>query len=365
MITNAAFLAALTVFLLAAWLAGELTLPGALQGALFRAARAGDRRRRAARVLQPVRRLLRRGAVAVPARHRPQAAAPGPATRHARRRARRPGGAARSVAARCLWTATSTLETNDVSGRTLHRSGRGGLGRSRRSPRRSPRGAVTRTWTCREGASRERVRVHGRATSLRGSEVRALATVGAFRVVPTEDLREVTGRTTDARTRDLYRLREAGLVRTIPYGVGRDRTTLVVLTERGRELLESHRLPGRGAEPGVLRRPREAARGAARQPRLPRLPAGGRPTRRARASRHPPRRPRLRAEARLPAVPAAAQTGNARDVDAEDWMHLRERRGMGARTRPAVRPTATCSSPTCGLSTSARTVAATSRTSRW
>ena len=29
MIANAAFLAALTVFLLAAWLAGELTLPGA------------------------------------------------------------------------------------------------------------------------------------------------------------------------------------------------------------------------------------------------------------------------------------------------------------------------------------------------
>jgi DNA-binding MarR family transcriptional regulator len=82
--------------------------------------------------------------------------------------------------------------------------------------------------------------------TLRGSEARALATVGAFRVVPTEDLREATGRSTTTRTGDLFRLRQAGLVQTVPYGVGRHRTTLVVLTESGRDLLETHRHPTDG-----------------------------------------------------------------------------------------------------------------------
>ena len=44
MIANAAFLAALTTFLLSAWLAGELTLPGAVQGRHLPHARHGDRR---------------------------------------------------------------------------------------------------------------------------------------------------------------------------------------------------------------------------------------------------------------------------------------------------------------------------------
>jgi DNA-binding MarR family transcriptional regulator len=96
------------------------------------------------------------------------------------------------------------------------------------------------------GRSRERVLAHGHTYSLRGSEVRTLATVGAFRVVPTEDLREVAGGRSDARTGDLFRLREGGLIRTIPHGVGRHRTTLVVLTERGRDVLEGHRSPTRG-----------------------------------------------------------------------------------------------------------------------
>jgi DNA-binding MarR family transcriptional regulator len=124
----------------------------------------------------------------------------------------------------------------------LRRSGRGAsTGPDAR--RVDPREVVVRDLDLPRGRSRERVRVHSRTFELRGSEVRALATVGAFRVVPTEDLREATGRRTDARTGDLYRLRQAGLVHTIPYGVGRDRTSLVVLTEQGREVLESHRRP--------------------------------------------------------------------------------------------------------------------------
>lgn len=127
----------------------------------------------------------------------------------------------------------------------LHRSGRGAAG-DHDVRRQNPREVLVQDLDLPRGRARERVRVHTRTYGLRGSEVRALATVGAFRVVPAEDLREATGRTTTARTGDLYRLREAGLVRTIPYGAGRDRTTLVVLTEEGRELLETHRRPADG-----------------------------------------------------------------------------------------------------------------------
>jgi hypothetical protein len=62
--------------------------------------------------------------------------------------------------------------------------------------------------------------------------------------VPAEDLRDMSASRSDARTGDLYHLREAGLIRTTPFGVGRHRTSLVVLTERGRDLLESRRLHG-------------------------------------------------------------------------------------------------------------------------
>ncbi len=87
----------------------------------------------------------------------------------------------------------------------------------------------------------ERVRVHERDHEymLRGSESRALTTVGTFRVVPAGDLRDGQDRPLDPRRGDLYHLRQSGLVQTIP-ALGRDRA-LVVLTERGRALLEANR----------------------------------------------------------------------------------------------------------------------------
>ncbi len=113
----------------------------------------------------------------------------------------------------------------------------------------------------------ERVRVHERDYEyvLRGSESRTLTTVGAFRVVPAGDLLPSTGsgrpesieerdgqdRPLDPRGGDLYHLRQSGLVQTIPT-LGRDRA-LVVLTERGRALLEANRRPPANAE-----RPRPA-----------------------------------------------------------------------------------------------------------
>ena len=101
------------------------------------------------------------------------------------------------------------------------------------------------------GLERERVHVHahGEDYQLRGSEVRALATIGAFRVVAADDLRDDRGRPADVRHGDLERLRNAGLIRTVaPLDRGA-RTVIVTLTKHGREVLESHR--SRGAATGA------------------------------------------------------------------------------------------------------------------
>jgi hypothetical protein len=104
-----------------------------------------------------------------------------------------------------------------------------------------PREVFTRDVDLPQGRERQRVRVRTHTCDLRGSESRTLATVGAFRVVPACDLRDSQGRPLDPRTSDLRHLRESGLVRTMPYLVGRTRTTLVILTERGRDVLEALR----------------------------------------------------------------------------------------------------------------------------
>jgi len=101
------------------------------------------------------------------------------------------------------------------------------------------------------GPGRERVRIHSHEYKLHGSEVRTLATVGTFRVVPAEELRRPTEGPSVLR-KDLEHLRDAGLVRTMPYVVGRNRTTLVTLTEQGREVLEAARRPRDGEEPQIF-----------------------------------------------------------------------------------------------------------------
>ena len=97
----------------------------------------------------------------------------------------------------------------------------------------------TRDLNLPRGLERERVLVRDHHVMLRGSEVRTLATVGAFRVVPAGDLRDSDGKPLDPRSSDLKHLKREGLVRTIPVR-GPDRA-LVVLTDKGREVLEAHR----------------------------------------------------------------------------------------------------------------------------
>ena len=107
-----------------------------------------------------------------------------------------------------------------------------------------PREVFSRELDLPRGLERERVEVRGREYHLRGSEVRTLATIAAFRVAPADDLRDAAGRPADLRSGDLQRLRAAGLVRRVAPLDRNQRTTLVALTERGRQLLERHRARG-------------------------------------------------------------------------------------------------------------------------
>lgn len=111
-----------------------------------------------------------------------------------------------------------------------------------------PRDAFTQGLDLPRGLDREPVSVDGERYDLRGSEVRTLATVGAFRVIPVDDLRDVEGSPGDRWHGDLEHLREQGLIRHVA-AVDRDNgTDLVSLTNAGRNLLEVHRI--RDHEPG-------------------------------------------------------------------------------------------------------------------
>ena len=110
-----------------------------------------------------------------------------------------------------------------------------------------PRDVFTQGLALPRGLERERVHVQHRDYQLRGSEVRTLATIGAFRVVPADDLRDDLGRGGDVRHGDLERLRSAGLIRSVAPFERDGRTVLVTLTERGREVLESHRARADGS----------------------------------------------------------------------------------------------------------------------
>jgi DNA-binding MarR family transcriptional regulator len=74
---------------------------------------------------------------------------------------------------------------------------------------------------------------------LRESETRTVSTVAAFRVVSSRDLREYDGRRGDTRSGGVRSLRDQGLIRTVDMPGRKD--VAVVLTDRGRSLLESHR----------------------------------------------------------------------------------------------------------------------------
>jgi hypothetical protein len=89
------------------------------------------------------------------------------------------------------------------------------------------------------GPERELAHDRDRDYTLRGSESRTLATVGAFRVVSSRDLRDHDGSPAAPRSSDLRHLREQGLIETTRVPGYSDHA--VSLTKDGRSLLESHR----------------------------------------------------------------------------------------------------------------------------
>ena len=124
-------------------------------------------------------------------------------------------------------------------GRELSQGSRGGSSDPRERASLDPRDVFMKDLDLPRGPDRERVRVRDHHVTLRGSESRTLSTVGAFRVVPAGDLRDGHEKALDPRDGDLKHLRREGLVQTIPVR-GPDRA-LVVLTEKGRDVLETNR----------------------------------------------------------------------------------------------------------------------------
>lgn len=108
----------------------------------------------------------------------------------------------------------------------------------------NPREPFTRDLNLPCGLERQIVRHRDREYTLRGSETRTLATVGAFRVVSSRDLRDHQDRPLDPRSGDLRHLREQGLVETVRVPGSRDHA--VALTKEGRSLLKHHRSRGQG-----------------------------------------------------------------------------------------------------------------------
>jgi hypothetical protein len=132
-----------------------------------------------------------------------------------------------------------------ASGRNQAQRDQGSRSRERvldtRDRDREPRDTFNRHLWLPSGPDREIVRDRDREYTLRGSESRTLATVGAFRVVSSRDLLDHNNRPTDPRSGDLRHLREQRLIETVRVPGYRDHA--VVLTKEGRSLLEHRQDP--------------------------------------------------------------------------------------------------------------------------
>lgn len=137
------------------------------------------------------------------------------------------------------------FDPRSIDSRSRPSPGRGGSAPtdSRSRSGRDPRDAFTEGLDLPRGRAREAVSLGDETFKLRGSEVRALATIGAFRVVPADDIRDDRGRSGDVWHGDIERLRTNGLIRTVAPLDRHERTTIVTLTDKGRALLEAHRDP--------------------------------------------------------------------------------------------------------------------------
>lgn len=123
--------------------------------------------------------------------------------------------------------------------------GRGGADADpREAAERDSRDVFSRSLDLPRGPSREPVEWDGETYRLRGSDVRTLATVGAFRIVPVDDLREDDGRAASLHRGDVGHLRSYGLLEHVASVDRESGRAFLTLTERGRDLLEAHRTRG-------------------------------------------------------------------------------------------------------------------------
>lgn len=135
-------------------------------------------------------------------------------------------------------------ESRDIDQQGIYGFSRGEDGRERhereaRDP--DPRDAFVRSVDLPRGLDRELVHdSRERLYELNGDESRMLATIGAFRVVSERDVDAFRG----ARE-SLEHLREEELIRSVP--IGHDEEA-VVLTDRGWDVLDAHRLDRDGTE---------------------------------------------------------------------------------------------------------------------
>src|SRR5712691_30526 len=104
----------------------------------------------------------------------------------------------------------------DDYGRELSQGSRGGLSNPLERQPLDARDVFTRDLELSRGRERERVWARDSDVTLRGSEVRTPAIVGAFRIVPAGDLRDGQDRPLDPHRGDLRHLTDQGLVETIP-----------------------------------------------------------------------------------------------------------------------------------------------------
>jgi DNA-binding MarR family transcriptional regulator len=102
-----------------------------------------------------------------------------------------------------------------------------------------PRDVFSRDLDLPHGPERELVRVRGREYRLNGPDTRTLAAVGAFRIVREHDLLDSRKALLSARQRGLPHLEKQGLIHRVPVN---DKERAVALTDRGRALLERHRV---------------------------------------------------------------------------------------------------------------------------
>ena len=125
----------------------------------------------------------------------------------------------------------------------------GGNNERDRNEDRERRDVFTRGLDLPRGRERRLVRERDRVYEINGTESRMLGSIGAFRVVSESDLYDLRNESSNPR-RSVRHLESEGLIRRSPLSAD-DR--VVVLTERGRDLLEANRTSALTATPNPAR----------------------------------------------------------------------------------------------------------------